>query len=119
MKIALSPAGGSASDQIHGQLRGMITAGWLAPGTRLPTVRHLAADLELAVGTVAKAYKRLEREGLVESRAGAGTRVCAQVPAISRDVVRAARSFSIAARRSGLAHDDAERILRAMWVNGG
>ncbi|PKI91925.1 GntR family transcriptional regulator [Actinomycetales bacterium SN12] len=119
MKIALSPGAGSASEQVHSQLRGLIAAGWLQPGRRLPPVRQLAADLGLAAGTVARAYKRLEQEGLVVSRAGAGTHVCADVATIPRDVVRAARSFAVTARRAGLGYEDAERILKAVWVNDG
>src|SRR5699024_8490657 len=45
---------------------------------RLPSVRQLASDLEVAPGTVAKAYRPLEAEGLVVSRVGSETRVSEQ-----------------------------------------
>jgi GntR family transcriptional regulator len=67
-------------EQIRGQIASLITVGTLAPGTRLPTVRSLAADLGLAAGTVARAYKELELAGLVETRRRNGT-VVAGTPA--------------------------------------
>lgn len=62
-------------EQLRRQLAELISAGVLAPGDRLPPLRQLAADLGLAVGTVARTYRELERAGLVRSRRGGGTRV--------------------------------------------
>ena len=62
-------------EQLRRQLAELISAGVLAPGDRLPPLRQLAADLGLAVGTVARTYRELEGEGLVRSRRGGGTRV--------------------------------------------
>ena len=47
-----------------------VRDGRLAAGARLPTVRALAEELGLAVNTVAKAYKELEADGVVEGRGG-------------------------------------------------
>lgn len=60
-------------EQIRRQLSSLITAGALEPGSRLPTVRSLAADLGIAAGTVARAYKELEQSGLIEARRRNGT----------------------------------------------
>ena len=60
-------------EQVRAQLAGLIGRGSLAEGDRLPTVRALAADLGLAVNTVARAYKELEAEGLVTTRREAQT----------------------------------------------
>ncbi|XAZ30608.1 GntR family transcriptional regulator [Paenarthrobacter ureafaciens] len=60
-------------EQIRRQLGSLITVGALEPGSRLPTVRSLAADLGIAAGTVARAYKELEQSGLIESRRRNGT----------------------------------------------
>jgi DNA-binding transcriptional regulator YhcF (GntR family) len=60
-------------EQIRAQIASLITAGTLAPGTRLPTVRSLASDLGLAAGTVARAYKELDLAGLIETRRRNGT----------------------------------------------
>jgi len=62
-------------EQIRAQLADLIRHGVLEPGDRLPPVRQLAADLGLAVGTVARAYRELEVAGEVRTRRGAGTRV--------------------------------------------
>ncbi|MFI9600057.1 PLP-dependent aminotransferase family protein [Streptomyces sp. NPDC052043] len=56
-------------------LRDAVREGWLAPGTRLPPYRSLAADLGLARNTVADAYAELVAEGWLTARQGSGTRV--------------------------------------------
>lgn len=67
---------------IYLQLRGAFTRalqrGTLRPGDPLPTVRATAGALRLAPNTVIRAYGELQRSGLIESRAGAGTVVSAQ-----------------------------------------
>jgi len=63
--------------QVRSRILAMIESGELAPGTRLPAVRALAADLDLAANTVARAYKELEEAGFVETRGRAGTIVSA------------------------------------------
>lgn len=60
-------------EQIRSQISSLIASGTLAPGSRLPTVRSLAADLGIAAGTVARAYKELEAAGLVNCRRRGGT----------------------------------------------
>jgi GntR family transcriptional regulator len=51
--------------QLIEQIREAIRAGDLAPRSPLPSVRQMAADLEINANTVAKAYMLLEREGLL------------------------------------------------------
>ncbi len=60
-------------EQIRSQIASLINLGELAAGSKLPTVRALATDLGVAAGTVARAYKELEAEGLISSRRRAGT----------------------------------------------
>ncbi|MEO8283157.1 MAG: GntR family transcriptional regulator [Pseudarthrobacter sp.] len=67
-------------EQIRSQISALIATGALEAGSRLPTVRSLAADLGIAVGTVARAYKELEAVGLIESRRRNGTVVAAPTP---------------------------------------
>ena len=55
-------------EQVRAQLAELIGDGRLPVGTRLPTVRQLAADLGLAANTVARAYRELEAAGLLETR---------------------------------------------------
>ena len=62
-------------EQLRRQIGDLIGSGRLTAGDRLPPLRQLANDLGLAVGTVARAYRELEGEGLLVSRRGGGTRV--------------------------------------------
>lgn len=60
-------------EQIRGQVSALADSGVLSPGDRLPTIRMLAADLGVAPGTVARAYKELEAEGTVTAMRRRGT----------------------------------------------
>ena len=78
-------------EQIRAQVASLISLGELAAGSKLPTVRALATDLGVAAGTVARAYKELEAEGLISSRRRAGT-VVNQLPGqqpLDEDLIRA------------------------------
>jgi DNA-binding transcriptional regulator YhcF (GntR family) len=68
-------------EQIRRQIMALISAGALMPSDRLPPVRHLANDLGLASGTVARSYRELEAEGWLQTRRGGGTRVADTPPA--------------------------------------
>lgn len=65
-------------------MRHAIEVGGLGPGEKLPTVRGLAGELTIAPNTIVKAYGELQREGLVESRAGIGTVVAEGVAEIAK-----------------------------------
>ncbi|AXH95733.1 GntR family transcriptional regulator [Ornithinimicrobium avium] len=67
--------------QLRGQIIAQVSEGVLAPGDRLPTVRRLAGDLGIAPNTVARAYRELEADGVLEGRGRAGTFVRATVTA--------------------------------------
>ena len=67
-------------EQIRSQISSLIATGALPMGSRLPTVRSLAADLGIAAGTVGRAYKELEAAGLIESRRRNGTVVAHAAP---------------------------------------
>ncbi|WP_395572126.1 PLP-dependent aminotransferase family protein [Streptomyces sp. BK79] len=62
-------------------LRDAVRSGRLAPGTRLPSSRSLAADLGVARNTVAEVYADLVAEGWLAARQGSGTRVADRTPA--------------------------------------
>ncbi len=92
-------------EQVREQLAGLITIGDLRPGRRLPPVRQLAADLGLAPGTVARAYRELEQDALVEGRGRRGTLVRAS-PRRTADAEERHQALTDAARRlAALAHD--------------
>ncbi|MCI3153764.1 PLP-dependent aminotransferase family protein [Streptomyces sp. GB4-14] len=76
LDLDLDPAGGGSRRAVLGRaLREAIREGRLAPGTRLPPYRSLAADLGLARNTVAETYAELVAEGWLVARQGSGTRV--------------------------------------------
>ena len=59
--------------QLIGQIKSAVAAGVLGPGDPLPSIRQLASDLELNSKTVAKAYRLLERDSVIQSRGYRGT----------------------------------------------
>lgn len=65
----------SIYEQIVAQVTEAVATGLLRPGERLPTVRQLADELDIAPGTVARAYSELERQKLVVTEGARGTRV--------------------------------------------
>ncbi|HEX8630238.1 MAG TPA: GntR family transcriptional regulator [Catenuloplanes sp.] len=111
-------------EQIRAQLAALIRHGVLTPGSRLPPVRQLAADLGLATGTVARAYRELESAALVISRRGGGTRV-ADPPTPStpgeRDELLAghAGAYVAVARRLGADDDTLLAAVRQALHAGG
>ena len=61
--------------QIAEQVRQQVATNHLQAGQRLPTVRRLAEYLAISPGTVVKAYRELEQDGVIQSRRGGGTAV--------------------------------------------
>ena len=59
--------------QLIGQIKQAVVSGTLGPGDPLPSIRQLASDLELNSKTVAKAYRLLERDSVIQSRGYRGT----------------------------------------------
>lgn len=77
MKIIIKPMGTLAIyEQIVNQLKNGILSGELETGEALPSIRKLAADLQVSVITTKRAYEELEKEGLIRSQAGKGFYVC-------------------------------------------
>jgi DNA-binding transcriptional regulator YhcF (GntR family) len=105
-------------EQIRTQLAHQIRERVLPVGARLPTVRQTAADLGLAVNTVARAYRELEEAGLIETRGRAGTFVAAAGDLARERAVRAARQYAETVAGLGLDPAEALAIVRAA-VNPG
>lgn len=61
--------------QLIRQIKNAVTSGTLPVGTQLPTVRQLAADLVVNPNTVARAYRDLHKDGVLENTQGRGTYV--------------------------------------------
>jgi GntR family transcriptional regulator len=64
--------------QLMQQVRHAIETGAVKPGEQLPSIRPLAEELVINPNTVAKAYRELEHEGVIELRQGAGAFVSAK-----------------------------------------
>lgn len=109
-------------EQIRVQITHLVASGSLQPGTRLPTIRQLAGDLGLAPGTVARAYRELESEGVVTSRVRHGTTVAAQRPPTARQarerLAAAARVYAEAAAALGVSRDEAVSAVDRALTEG-
>ncbi|MCJ7623381.1 MAG: GntR family transcriptional regulator [Anaerolineaceae bacterium] len=68
--------------QIMQQIRKLVLQGGLHPGDQLPTVRQLAYELEINFNTVARAYRLLDKAGLISTQHGRGTFVLDFAPAV-------------------------------------
>ena len=118
MRIRLDPSSSvPVGEQLRRRLESLILSGSLGPGERLPTVRSLARSQQLAPGTVAKAYRSLESEGLLDARGRLGTFVAEELPDRPTDAEdllgRAAQAYARRARQLGFDPSQALRRVRA------
>ena len=111
-------AGLPAYLQLVQQVREALRMGWLRPGDRLPTVREVVASSGVNPNTVLKAYRELERAGLVEARQGSGTYVTASPGSVAPEVMTELREqlakWVHAARVEGLDTEDMQALLTAV-----
>ncbi|MEV6795876.1 GntR family transcriptional regulator [Streptomyces sp. NPDC051320] len=120
LNIAVDTASGTAPyEQLRTQIAEQARSGRLPVGYRLPTVRGLAEELGLAANTVAKTYRALETDGVIETRGRHGTYVAAAGDAAQREAAEAARVYAERAVRLGLSADVAraavDEALRAAY----
>lgn len=104
--------------QLMEQVKHAIETGALRPGEQLPGIRPLAEELVINPNTVAKAYRELEHEGVIELRHGAGAFVSRNARAKkATDRVRAAQAIVAAAvgqlQTQGLSEDEIRRLFEA------
>ncbi|GAA2438455.1 GntR family transcriptional regulator [Streptomyces macrosporus] len=103
LKLTIDPDAPTAPyEQLRAQIAERARSGELPVGHRLPTVRGLAGELGLAVNTVAKAYRALEEDGVIETRGRHGTFVAAAGDAAAREAAAAAQAYAGRVRRLGL-----------------
>jgi DNA-binding transcriptional regulator YhcF (GntR family) len=103
-------------EQLRSAVAGQVADGSLPAGTKLPTVRGLAARLGLAANTVAKAYRGLESDGVVETRGRAGTFVAsAALAAPPAELTARAADYAHQARRAGLTLPEAVALVEQRW----
>src|ERR1700684_2540013 len=102
--------------QIVQQVRQALRMGVLAVGDQLPSVREVVAVTAINPNTVLKAYRDLEREGLVEARAGHGTFVRSRPPGpppgTHSRLGHSLAGWVRAAREAGLDDESMEELLR-------
>jgi DNA-binding transcriptional regulator YhcF (GntR family) len=104
-------------EQLRSQIAGRAATGDLPAGTRLPTVRALAAEIGVGVRTVQRVYTELEADGVVVTEGRRGTFVAAaEAPA---DATEAASEYAATARRLGLTLPEATRLLEREWSRDG
>ena len=101
-------------EQIRSQVAIMAATGVLPVGSRLPTIRQLSKDLGLAGGTVARAYRELEADGVIATRGRHGSYVAeiggkAQRGVPIEALADAAQAFAVRARQLGA---DSKRALK-------
>ena len=104
--------------QLMEQVKHAIETGALKPGEQLPSIRPLAEELVVNPNTVAKAYRELEHEGVIELRQGAGAFVSGQAPTKKdADRLRAAQATVAAAieklRARGVTDEEIRRLVEA------
>lgn len=96
--------------QLVQQVRNGIRMGLLRPGDRLPTAKEVVEALAINPNTVLKAYRELEREGLVSPRPGAGTFIRRGLgtasPELRDELFAELRSWMERADGAGLDEDD-------------
>jgi len=100
-------------EQLRTGIAARIRDGRLPAGTRLPPVRRLALDLDLAPNTVARAYRELEIAGLVTTAGRRGTLVAASGDAVAQEAAAAAAAYADAVHRLGVDPPEALALARA------
>ena len=100
--------------QLMEQVKHAVETGSLCAGDQLPTIRALAQELLMNVNTVARAYRELEHEGIVELRHGLGAFISATVPELSKRMRRAQAVIQFAVERLsslGITEEEMRRLF--------
>ena len=104
--------------QLMEQVKHAIETGALKPGEQLPSIRPLAEELVINPNTVAKAYRELEHEGVLELRQGAGAFVSDKAPS-QQDAERLKAAQALVAqgiqrlRARGITDEEIRRLIEA------
>src|SRR3954470_16144344 len=110
-------SGVAAYLQLVKQTTKVLRLGLMQPGDRLPTAREVVASTAINPNTVLKAYRELEREGLVEGRVGAGrfvTRRLARAEGSRASVTGVARGvWTRSAHDAGLQRHEVEALMKS------
>ncbi|HZI18287.1 MAG TPA: GntR family transcriptional regulator [Pyrinomonadaceae bacterium] len=104
--------------QLMEQVRHAVETGALRPGDQLPPIRKVAEDLVINPNTVARVYRELEHEGVIELRQGAGAFVAGGAEpsgraAVLRKAAVVVRGAAARLQALGLAEDEMRRLFEA------
>lgn len=102
-------------EQVRTGLLDLIHRNRLPVGSKLPTVRALAAALGVSANTVARAYKELEQASVVTARPRLGTVVAQGAESAESQLAAAATAYAQVARALGYGRRDAVRQLDAVF----
>lgn len=107
-------------EQIRHQVHAHIETGNLKPGDRLPPVRQLANDLATTPTTVARAYRELEADGVLQGQGRRGSVITHRRAMLShaertRRLNEAANVFAATARSLGVSYEEALQALKDIW----
>ncbi len=107
-------------EQLRQQVAALVAGGALLPGARLPAIRQLANDLGLAGGTVARAYRELESDGVVTTHGRHGTIVAppGSAPSPASGLLDAAQRYASEAEGAGASLEDALVAVRVAFALG-
>ncbi|MBJ8344066.1 GntR family transcriptional regulator [Antrihabitans sp. YC2-6] len=100
-------------EQLRLAIMSRVQAGELVAGTRIPTVRKLAEDLGLAPNTVARTYRELEQDGVIETRGRQGSFISSTGDPTRDRAGLAATEYVAEVRRLGLTDADAVELVVA------
>jgi GntR family transcriptional regulator len=107
--------------QIVDQVKSMVASGVLKPGSQLPTVREVAADLRINFNTAARAYRLLHEEGVISTQQGRGTYVLEGPPPAGAKRIKRERLQSMVAgwveeaKRFGFTPDEVEKAWQDIF----
>jgi DNA-binding transcriptional regulator YhcF (GntR family) len=105
-------------EQLRQGITALVLAGGLRTGDRLPPIRQLANDLGIAGGTVARAYRELEADGVVSTHGRHGTVVQGppREPSPAPALMAAAREYAHVAARRGATLEEALVAVRVAFA---
>jgi DNA-binding transcriptional regulator YhcF (GntR family) len=113
-RFAIDPVSATPPfEQLRMQVIDQARTGELVPGDKLPTVRGLAEELGLAATTVARAYRELEQDEVIETRGRKGSFLAATGDAGHRQAQLAAVAYADRVKALGLDADEALSIVKA------
>ncbi|MGS0765601.1 GntR family transcriptional regulator [Syntrophomonas curvata] len=104
--------------QLVDGIKEIVARGIMVPGERMPTVRELASELSINPNTIAKAYQKLEQEGIIETMRSRGTFVAGRSTVrdkgmVKKQVSALVEKVLVEAYHLGLNREDIIQLFKA------